>query len=269
MRLPFRRKCELIGVSHSTAYSRRRGEVATRRAERHVELARKIEEIYEKHPFYGSRRIAQELSRGGTPVSRKCVLALMRKMGIHGIAPGPMTSKPHPQHKTYPYLLKELDVSGPNHVWSTDITYIPTRFGFMYLTAIVDWYSRRVLSYRLSNTMGVDFCIDALKEALENFGNPEIFNSDQGAQFTSEAFTGLLKERDIAISMDGRGRAFDNIFTERFWRNLKYEWLYIHSFDSIKELKSSLDEYIEFYNFQRIHQALDYKTPNEVYSKVA
>ena len=139
----------------------------------------------------------------------------------------------------------------------------------MYLTAIVDWYSRKVLSYRLSNTMGVDFCVEALKEALGNFGTPEIFNSDQGAQFTSEAFTGLLKERDIAISMDERGRAFDNIFTERFWRNLKYEWLYIHSFDSIKELKSSLDEYIEFYNFQRIHQALDYKTPNEVYSKVA
>jgi len=160
-------------------------------------------------------------------------------------------------------------VSTPNHVWSADITYIPTRFGFMYLTAIVDWYSRRVLSYRLSNTMDAAFCIDALKEALQNFGAPEIFNSDQGAQFTSEAFTELLKKKGVAISMDGRGRAFDNIFTERFWRNLKYEWLYLHSFDSIRELRCSLDEYIDFYNFQRIHQALNYRTPNEVYSMVA
>ena len=268
MSLPFRRKCELLGVSHSTAYSKRR-EVATKRAERHMELARKIEKIYERYPFYGSRRIAEVLSREGTRVSRKCVPELMRKMGIHGIAPGPMTSKPHPQHKTYPYLLKDVEVSTPNHVWSADITYIPTRFGFMYLTAIVDWYSRRVLSYRLSNTMDVAFCIEALKEALQNFGAPEIFNSDQGAQFTSEAFTELLKEKGVAISMDGRGRAFDNIFTERFWRNLKYEWLYLHSFDSIRELRCSLDEYIEFYNFQRIHQALGYKTPNEVYSMVA
>ena len=234
-----------------------------------MELARKMEEIYEKHPFHGSRRMAEALSRAGTPVGRKCVIELMRRMGMHGIAPGPVTSKPHLRHKTYPYLLKDVDVSSPNHVWSTDITYIPTRFGFMYLTAIVDWCSRRVLSYRLSNTMGVDFCVDALKEALQNFGTPEIFNSDQGAQFTLEAFTGLLKEKGIAISMDGRGRAFDNIFTERFWRNLEYEWLYLNSFDSIKELRSSLDEYIEFYNFQRIHQALDYKTPNEVYSMVA
>ena len=268
MRLPFRRKCELLGVSHSTAYSRRR-EVATKRAERHMEFARKIEGIYERHPFYGSRRIAEALSREGIPVSRKCVLELMRKMDIHGIAPGPMTSKPHPQHKTYPYLLKDVEVSTPNHVWSADITYIPTRFGFMYLTAIVDWYSRRVLSYRLSNTMDAAFCIDALKEALQNFGAPEIFNSDQGAQFTSEAFTELLKKKGVAISMDGRGRAFDNIFTERFWRNLKYEWLYLHSFDSIRELRCSLDEYIDFYNFQRIHQALNYRTPNEVYSMVA
>lgn len=266
--MPFSRKCELLGVSHSTAYARRK-ELSTRRAERHAELASKIEEIYEKHPFYGSRRIAEALSRAGTPVSRKCVIGLMRKMGIHGIAPGPMTSKPHPQHRTYPYLLKDVEASSPNHVWSTDITYIPTRFGFMYLTAIVDWYSRKVLSYRLSNTMGVDFCVDALKEALQNFGTPEIFNSDQGAQFTSEAFTSLLTEKGIAISMDGRGRAFDNIFTERFWRNLKHEWLYLNSFDSIKELRCSLDEYIDFYNFQRIHQALDYKTPNEVYSMVA
>ena len=145
-----------------------------------MELARKMEEIYEKHPFYGSRRMAEALSRAGTPVGRKCVIELMRRMGMHGIAPGPVTSKPHLRHKTYPYLLKDVDVSSPNHVWSTDITYIPTRFGFMYLTAIVDWYSRRVLSYRLSNTMGVDFCVDALKEALQNFGTPEIFNSDQG-----------------------------------------------------------------------------------------
>ena len=266
--LSFRRKCELLGVSPSTAYAQRTQGAGQQNGE-DMTLAGRIEEIYLKYPFYGSRRLARELSRDGSPVNRKRVQRLMRLMDLVGQAPGPATSKPHPQHKTYPYLLKNVSIVRPNQVWSSDITYIPTRFGFLYLTAIVDWYSRRVLSYRLSNTMGVDFCVDALKEALQNFGTPEIFNSDQGAQFTSEAFTGLLKEKGIAISMDGRGRAFDNIFTERFWRNLKYEWLYLNSFDSIKELRSSLDEYIEFYNFQRIHQALDYKTPNEVYSMVA
>ena len=168
-------------------------------------------------------------------------------------------------HRTYPYLLDGVVADHPDHVWSSDITYLPTRFGFMYLAAVVDWYSRRILSYRLSNTMDAGFCVEALDEALRNYGSPEIFNTDQGAQFTSEAFTGLLKEHGVAISMDGRGRAFDNIFTERFWRNIKYEWLYLHSFDSIRELRQGLDSYIVFYNFKRIHQALDYKIPNEVY----
>ena len=255
-------------MSRSTAYSRQKS-VGTQHNEEDVELARKIEEIYTKYPFYGSRRIAVALSQMGLDVGRKHVQSLMRKMGIMGIAPGSMTRKPHPQNKTYPYLLKDIEAAAPNHICSTDITYIPTKFGFMYLTAIVDWYSRRVLSYRLSNTMNVGFCVDALEEALQNYGTPQIFNSDQGAQFTSEAFTRLLSEKGVAISMDGRGRAFDNIFTERFWRNIKYEWLYINSFDSIKELRESLKNYMEFYNFQRIHQALGYKTPNEMYSKVA
>ena len=266
--LSFQRKCELLGVSPSTAYAQRKPG-AGQRNEEDMKLARRIEEIYLKYPFYGSRRIAREISRDGSPVNRKRVQRLMRLMDLVGQAPGPATSKPHPQHKTYPYLLRNVGIVRPNQVWSSDITYIPTKFGFLYLTAVVDWYSRRILAYRLSNTMDVAFCTEVLEEALEKFGTPEIFNTDQGAQFTSDAFTGILKEHGVAISMDGRGRAFDNIFTERFWRNIKYEWLYLHSFDSVRELRAGLREYIAFYNFKRIHQALDYKTPNEVYSMVA
>ena len=267
-KLSFQRKCELLSISPSTAYAQRKPSVIQRNEE-DMKLARKIEEIYLKYPFYGSRRIAREISRNGSPVNRKRVQRLMRLMDLVGQAPGPATSKPHPQHKAYPYLLKNVDIVRPNQVWSSDITYIPTRFGFMYLTAVVDWYSRRILAYRLSNTMDVTFCTEALEEALKKFGTPEIFNTDQGAQFTSEAFTGMLATHGVSISMDGRGRAFDNIFTERFWRNIKYEWLYLNSFDSIRELRESLLEYIAFYNFKRIHQALGYKTPNEVYSIVA
>lgn len=267
-KLSFQRKCELLGVSPSTAYAQRKPG-AGQRDEEDMKLARRIEEIYLKYPFYGSRRIAREISRDGSPVNRKRVQRLMRLMDLVGQAPGPATSKPHPQHKTYPYLLKNVSIVRPNQVWSSDITYIPTRFGFLYLTAVVDWHSRRILAYRLSNTMDVIFCTEALEEALEKFGTPEIFNTDQGAQFTSEAFTGMLETHGVAISMDGRGRAFDNIFTERFWRNIKYEWLYLHSFDSIRELRAGLSEYIDFYNFKRIHQALGYKTPNEVYSIAA
>lgn len=214
--LSFHRKCELLGVSPSTAYAKRQSS-ASRRNEENMELARKIEEIYLKYPFYGSRRMAREISREGSPVNRKRIQRLMRQMDLVGQAPGPATSKPHPQHKTYPYLLKNLRIERPNQVWSSDITYIPTRFGFLYLTAVVDWHSRRILAYRLSNTMDVTFCVEALEEALRKFGTPEIFNTDQGAQFTSEAFTGMLEAHGVAISMDGRGRAFDNIFTERFW----------------------------------------------------
>ena len=214
--LSFHRKCELLGVSPSTAYAKRQSS-ASRRNEENMELARKIEEIYLKYPFYGSRRMAREISREGSPVNRKRIQRLMRQMDLVGQAPGPATSKPHPQHKTYPYLLKNLRIERPNQVWSSDITYIPTRFGFLYLTAVVDWHSRRILAYRLSNTMDVAFCVEALEEALRKFGTPEIFNTDQGAQFTSEAFTGMLEAHGVAISMDGRGRAFDNIFTERFW----------------------------------------------------
>lgn len=214
--LSFHRKCELLGVSPSTAYAKRQSS-ASRRNEEDMELARKIEEIYLKYPFYGSRRMAREISREGSPVNRKRIQRLMRQMDLVGQAPGPATSKPHPQHKTYPYLLKNLRIERPNQVWSSDITYIPTRFGFLYLTAVVDWHSRRILAYRLSNTMDVAFCVEALEEALRKFGTPEIFNTDQGAQFTSEAFTGMLEAHGVAISMDGRGRAFDNIFTERFW----------------------------------------------------
>ena len=186
-----------------------------------------------------------------------------------GVAPGPKTSKPHPQHKKYPCLLKDVKITRPNQVWSCDITYIPTRFGFLYLVAVIDWYSRRILACRLSNTMDVAFCTEALEEALGKFAPPEIFNTDQGAQFTSDAFIGILEAHGIAISMDGKGRAFDNIFIERFWRNVKYEWLKLHSYDNIRELRTELKEYIDFYNFKRIHESLGYKTPEEVYSMSA
>ena len=266
--LPFRRKCELLEVSPSTVYSRRQMRIG-RRNEEDIELARKIEDIYVKYPFYGSRRMAQEISRQGTPVNRKRVQRLMQKMGLVGVAPGPKTSKPHPQHKKYPYLLKDVKITRPNQVWSCDITYIPTRFGFLYLAAVIDWYSRRILACRLSNTMDVAFCTEALEEALGKFAPPEIFNTDQGAQFTSDAFSGILEAHGIAISMDGKGRAFDNIFIERFWRNVKYEWLKLHSYDNIKELRTELKEYLDFYNFKRIHESLGYKTPEEVYSMSA
>jgi putative transposase len=205
------------------------------------------------------------LEREGHVINRKRVQRLMREMGLVAMAPGPNTSRPHPEHKVYPYLLRGVTVVRPNHVWSTDITYIRLAHGFAYLVAIIDWYSRRVLSWRISNTMDAEFCVDCLEDAIRLHGRPEIFNSDQGSQFTSAVFTGTLQREGITISMDGRGRAFDNIFVERLWRSVKYEDVYLKGYSSMVELTLGLSDYFAFYNSERPHQALGQQTPNTVY----
>ena len=224
-----------------------------------------IDVEYTRRPFYGSRKIKIYLQNLGYKINRKRVQRLMAMLGLAGMAPGPNTSRPHPQHKIYPYLLRGVVVTRPNQVWSTDITYLRLPRGFVYLAAVIDWYSRRVLAWRLSNTMDSGFCVDCLEEALQNYGTPEIFNTDQGSQFTSDAFTGVLLNKSIAISMDGRGRALDNIFVERLWRSVKHEDVYLKGYASLPELLLGLTEYFVFYNTERTHQALGYDTPDQVY----
>jgi putative transposase len=226
-----------------------------------------IDKEYTLHPFSGSRKIKTYLCDLGYTMNRKRVQRFMRKLGLVGMAPGPNTSEPHPQHKIYPYLLRGINVTRPKQVWSVDITYCRLPRGFMYLVAIIDWYSRKVLSWRLSNTMESSFCVDCLQNAFRKYGVPEIFNSDQGSQFTGDAFIGALKKYPtIRISMDGRGRALDNIFVERLWRSVKYEDLYLKGYNSPTELQQGLKEYFVFYNSERVHQSLGYKTPDSVYS---
>jgi putative transposase len=243
-----------MGVTRSSVY---RPPVTT--CEDDHALMRRIDELYTESPFYGSRRIAFELK-----INRKRVQRLMRLMGIEALGPKPNTSKPAPGHKIYPYLLRNLSIDRPNQVWATDITYIHLGSGFLYLVAIMDWASRAVLSWRLSNTMDVSFCVEALEEALSRFGTPEIFNSDQGSQFTSLAFTGTLERAGILISMDGRGRCMDNIFIERLWRSLKYEEIYLRHYGDGREARAGIEHWIAFYNTRRPHQALGYKTPMHV-----
>lgn len=226
---------------------------------------RLIDQQYLKTPIYGSRKIAEELRRKGYAIGRKRVQRLMRLMGLQAIYRRPKTSKPVKVHNVYPYLLKELDITRPNQVWAADITYIPMAKGFMYLVAVMDWYSRYVISWRLSNTLDADFCIDALNDALKK-GKPEIFNTDQGSQFTSEEFTAILKKNDIQISMDGKGSYNDNLFIERLWRTVKYEEVYLKAYQDGREARISLKEYIHFYNIERLHQALGYRTPQEVFA---
>jgi len=226
---------------------------------------RLIDEQYLKTPTWGSRSMRNHLRRLGYKINRKRVQRLMRLMGLEAIYPRPKTSRPHPEHKVYPYLLRNLNIERPNQVWCTDITYIPMNRGFMYLVAIMDWHSRKVLSWRLSNTMETDFCVEAVEEAIRRYGTPEIFNTDQGSQFTSDDFTGVLKGHDIDISMDGRGRAQDNIFIERLWWSLKYNYIYLRSFNNGAGLRRGLRGWFSFYNQERFHQALDNLTPDEVY----
>jgi putative transposase len=228
-------------------------------------LMRRIDELHLKYPFYGSRKLSHDLRGEGREANRKRVQRLMRLMGLEAMAPKPKTSEPHPENPIYPYLLRGLAISKANQVWATDITYIPMKTGFVYLVAIMDWYSRRVLSWRLSNTLDSSFCVDALEEALAAFGQPEIFNTDQGAQFTSDAFTTVLRSRGIAISMDGKGRCLDNVFVERLWRSLKYEEVYLHVYDSVAEARAGIGRYLGFYNGRRPHQALGYQTPDAFY----
>lgn len=256
------RQCELAGVSRATVYAQRAPKPTS---DLDLELLRLIDEQYTRRPFYGSRKMVSFLETRGHWVNRKRVQRLMRILGLAGMAPGPNTSRPHPQHKVYPYLLRGVVVKRPNQVWSTDITYIRLAHGFVYLVAVIDWYSRKVLSWRISNTLDTMFCADCLEEALQRYGNPEIFNTDQGCQFTSESFTGVLKKHGIAISMDGRGRALDNIFVERLWRSVKYEDVYLKGYATAMELMIGLTEYFVFYNDERPHQSLGNLTPDTVY----
>lgn len=266
-KLPLTRQCELAGVPRATVY--RRIDAGARQvceAEDDLTLRTLIDEEYTSRPFYGSRRMVVFLRAAGHVVNRKRVQRLMRSMGLAGMAPGPNTSKAHPQHKVYPYLLRGVAVTRPNQVWSTDITYIRLARGFAYLVAVIDWYSRKVLSWRISNSMDASFCVDCLEDALRHHGRPEVFNSDQGSQFTSTAFTDVLKRESVTISMDGRGRALDNIFVERLWRNVKYEDVYLKGYANMAELTVGLAQYFAFYNTERPHQALGYQTPHHVYA---
>ena len=255
-------QCVLATVSRATVYAHQKPKPADEMDLLHGRL---IDEEYTRHPFYGSRKMVIFLKTEGYTVNRKRVQRLMRAMGLAAIAPGPNTSRAHPEHKVYPYLLRGVAVVRPNQVWSTDITYIRLPRGFVYLVSIIDWYSRRVLGWRISNSMDATFCVDCLEEAIRTHGRPEIFNSDQGSQFTSDAFTGVLKREGIIISMDGRGRAFDNIFVERLWRSVKHEDVYLKGYATVSELMIGLIEYFTFYNGERPHQSLGNKTPDVVY----
>lgn len=229
---------------------------------------RRIDELHLEHPFFGSRKMTQVLKTEGHDVNRKRIQRLMRQMGLEGMAPKPTTSRPAPEHPVFPYLLRGLSIGRPNQVWAADITYIPLAHGFAYLVAIMDWYTRRVLSWRLSNTLDSVFCVEALEEALSRFGNPGIFNTDQGAQFTAAAFTDVLREGGVKVSMDGKGRYTDNIFVERLWRSLKYEEVYLHAYDSVREARDGIGRYWGFYNDGRPHQSLGYQTPAMFYDEI-
>lgn len=259
-KVPVAQQCRLLSVARSAVYYR---PVPTSDEDLlHMHL---IDEQYMRTPCYGTRRMVEALSRQGHLVNRKRVQRLMRLMGIEAIYQKPNTSKKHPDHKIYPYLLRDLKIDRVNQVWCTDITYIPMAKGFLYLVVIMDWVSRHVLSWRLSNTMDTDFCVEALEEALERYGRPEIFNTDQGSQFTSIDFTAVLHREGIAISMDGKGRFMDNIFIERLWRSIKYEEVFLKAYATAIEARNGIGLYLSHYNTERPHQALDYRTPREVF----
>ena len=260
--LPVSTQCALAGVNRSGCYGPAKSSTP---GANDLELLKLSDEEYTRHPFYGSRRMKRALLAQSHQVNRKRVQRLMRELGLAGMAPGPNTSKRHPQHKVYPHLLRGLSITRPNHVWSTDVTYCRLPCGFMYLTAVIDWYSRKVLAWRLSNSLYSSFCVDCLEEAIRKYGTPEIFNTDQGVQYTSDAFTSVLKSHEIRISMDGRGRALDNVFVERLWRNVKQEDLYLKGYETAGEMMRGFAQYFQFYNTGRPHQSLGYKTPDEDY----
>ncbi len=256
------RQCDMLKISRSSVYYKRK-----KVKKEDLELMRIIDKQYLKTPVYGSRSMRNYLRRLGYNINRKRVQRLMRLMGLEAIYPKPKTSKPHPEHKIYPYLLRGLKIRRSNQVWTADITYIPLRRGFMYLVAVMDWYSRKVLSWRVSNTLEADFCVEALQDAIHSHGCPEIFNTDQGSQFTSEDFTGELENHGIKISMDGRGRFQDNIFIERLWWTVKHHYVYLRTFDNGTDLRNGLQHWFEYYNQERFHQSLAGLTPDEVYFK--
>jgi putative transposase len=262
--LPVVRQCQLLAVPRSTFYYQRQGI-----AEDDLALMRLIDECHLKHPYYGSRRIRDWLEDRDQRVNRKRVQRLMRLMGITTLYPKRNLSRRNQAHRIYPYLLRGLPIERPNQVWAADVTYVPMAKGFLYLVAIIDWYSRKVLSWQLSNTLDADFCVEALQQALATYGRPEIFNTDQGCQFTSEAFTSVLQAHGIRISMDGKGRWVDNVFVERLWRSLKYEEIYLKAYESIAQARASIGRYMVFYNSERRHQSLARKTPDTVYFGLA
>ncbi|MEZ9133880.1 IS3 family transposase [Vibrio breoganii] len=258
--LPIKRQCELLNIARSTAYYQPIGLSAEE-----IELRRMIDEIHLQYPFMGSRRVRTELAKKGHKVNRKRIVRIMRDMGIGAIYPKPKTTLANKAHKVYPYLLRDIEVTYPNQAWAIDITYVPMAKGFLYLVAIIDWYSRKVLSWRLSNTMDTSFCIEALEEALKHYGPPDIFNSDQGSQFTSTEFTQKLIDHNVRISMDGKGRWIDNVFIERLWRSLKYEEIYLKAYTTPREAELEIGYYMVFYNEERNHQGLNNLTPDEAY----
>ena len=257
--LSVRRQCELLGLARSTFYYEPTGATSE-----DLHLMRLIDELYTDCPFYGSRKITEALTRRGEEVNRKRVQRLMREMGLEAIYPKPRLSAAGRGHKIYPYLLRGVKIERPDQVWSADITYIPMATGFMYLAAVIDWFSRYVVTWRLSNTLDGSFCLEMLEEALRG-GRPEVFNTDQGVQFTASSFTGCLERAGVAVSMDGRGHALDNVFVERLWRSVKYEDIYIRGYETVPELQRGLARYFGFYNGERLHQSLDYRTPAAVY----
>ena len=258
--LPIARQAKALNISRGAVYYKPRPV-----SDVDLRITRRIDELHLDHPFMGARMLRDMLNREGVLIGRRHVATLMKRMGIEAIYRRPNTSKPAPGHKIYPYLLRKLKIEKPNHVWAMDITYIPMARGFVYLAAVVDWASRRVLSHRVSITMEADFCVEALEEAIAKYGKPEIFNTDQGSQFTGEAFTGVLIRNRIAISMDGKGSWRDNVFVERLWRSVKYEEVYLRAYDSVFEARASLGRYLDFYNRRRPHSSLDARTPDEAY----
>jgi len=260
-KLSITRQCQLVSVARSSFYYEGKGEGPL-----NLRLLRRLDEQYLETPFYGSRQMTRWLRREGFTVSRKRIRRLMRLLGLEAIYQRPRTSKPDPEHTIYPYLLRDLSITQPNHVWCSDLTYIPLEKGFLYLVAVMDWASRKVLSWRLSNTLDASFCVEALEGALETYPTPEIFNTDQGSQFTSADFTDPLKSAGIAISMDGKGRWMDNIFIERLWRSLKYEEVYLGQYTNGRQAWAGISWWIDFYNQRRPHSSLEDQTPDEAYT---
>jgi len=259
-KLPVVRQCQLLNLSRSSVYY-----TPQPVSEGDLALMRRIDELHLNHPFAGSRMLRDLLRLEGIQVGRRHVATLMKKMGIEALYRRPNTSRKHPQNPVFPYLLRGLEITRPNHVWAMDITYLPMRKGFVYLAAVLDWATRRVLSWRLSNSLTTDFCIEAVEEAIQRHGRPEIFNTDQGCQFTSNEFVGLLQGHGIQVSMDGKGRWVDNVFVERLWKSVKYEEVYLHAYDSVSQARQGLQRYFQFYNERRPHSSLDGKTPDSVY----